>query len=107
MSARRNAIFCIAIPLSYIPARSVFKFAKTPAKTLVKPQTHPSYCQTTTSIWHFSYTQTAILDIERKMENQEAAGDTLSWLTRLDAIFCRQLICFEYFTGNNVPQVVE
>jgi hypothetical protein len=35
-------------------------------KSLVKPQYYLSHCQTGTSEWHFSYAQTAILDIELK-----------------------------------------
>jgi hypothetical protein len=39
---------------------------KTPANWHVKPQNHPTPQQSTTSAWHFSYTPTAILDIELK-----------------------------------------
>jgi hypothetical protein len=39
---------------------------KTPAKSLVKPQTDPKQAKSTTSTWHFSSTQPAILKTLRE-----------------------------------------
>jgi hypothetical protein len=38
-------------------------WSKTAQETLVKPQNHLNHYHPTTSIWHFSYTQSAILNI--------------------------------------------
>jgi hypothetical protein len=47
-----------------------FFFTFSAQKTRVKPQNHSTPYQTTTSTWHFSFTPSAILDIEiRKEEN--------------------------------------
>jgi hypothetical protein len=42
------------------------KKPKTPAKTLVKPQNNSTHLQSATYEWHFSYPQSAILNIVRK-----------------------------------------
>jgi hypothetical protein len=64
-------------------------------KSHVKPQNHLNHCHTATSAWHFSYTQTAILDIEIKTEQVLPCARANSFrknildATHLLSIFCK------------------
>jgi hypothetical protein len=56
----------------------VFLSSFSAQKSHVKPQNPLTHYPTTTSEWHFSYPQTAILDIEEKMRKINPKGPNLT-----------------------------
>jgi hypothetical protein len=61
--------FC-SCSCSYFPSFSA-------QKSHVKPLNHLTHCHSTTSAWHVSYAQPAILDIDRKQAKPRGDVDTL------------------------------
>ena len=59
--SRRKAVIMVQRSLKKSVPNLFFAFSA--QKTHVKPQNHLSHSQSTTSAWHFSYTQPAILKI--------------------------------------------
>ncbi len=55
----------------------IFLLSFSAQKSHVKPSNHLTHYQPTTSVWHFSYSQPAILDIEIK--TSKPRGDTYSY----------------------------
>src|SRR5258708_13110441 len=79
---------------------------KKPSKNPCQAPMQPNPLQ----INHFpvtgSYPQTDILDIERKTREKRSRQSVDFALTRLDAIFCKQRVCFEDFTDRRVLQII-
>jgi hypothetical protein len=86
-------------------------FAFSAQKTHVKAHIPLTPYHTTTSIWRISYPQPAIMDIEIKKKKAPRPPSGVFFIqkeeflpvSRLFGRIWTQLLCYEYFAGNDLP----
>src|SRR5260370_38065158 len=92
LSSSESICFCLLLFNLF----SAFSAQKSHVKSLNPLTAYKSI----TSAWHFSYAQTAILDIEIK--TRKPRWEYPPGLTRLERIFLAQPFYYEYFADSRV-----